>query len=50
MQNLNVLYNKINQKERWTIDICKTIAPLTLEINQLKKEKDVFFSAFLSNS
>tara|TARA_B110000967_G_scaffold209974_1_gene269099 strand:- start:3727 stop:4857 length:1131 start_codon:yes stop_codon:yes gene_type:complete len=39
------LYNKINQKERWTIDICKTIAPLTLEINQLKKEKDVFLIA-----
>ena len=39
------LYSKINQKERWTIDICKTIAPLTLEINQLKKEKDVFLIA-----
>lgn len=25
----------------WTFDICKDIAPLTLEINQLKKEKNV---------
>ena len=35
----------IQQKERWDIEMCKTIAPLTLEINNLKKEKDVFIIA-----
>ncbi|MFL2957876.1 MAG: quinolinate synthase [Candidatus Thalassarchaeaceae archaeon] len=39
------LNNVIQQKERWDIDMCKTIAPLTLEINNLKKEKDVFIIA-----
>jgi quinolinate synthase len=39
------LQKAINQGSLWDIEICKTIAPLTLEINQLKKEKDVFLIA-----
>lgn len=39
------LNDVIQQKERWDIEMCKTIAPLTLEINNLKKEKDVFIIA-----
>ena len=39
------LYNEIQQKERWSIELCKSIAPLTLEINQLKEENDVFLIA-----
>ncbi len=39
------LFDRINQKERWSIEICKTIAPLTIEINHLKNEKDVFLIA-----
>ena len=35
----------IKQPERWTIEHCKTIAPYTLEINQLKKEKEVYLIA-----
>ncbi len=39
------LYTVIQQKERWSIDMCKTIAPLTLEINDLKNQNDVFIIA-----
>ena len=39
------LQKAINQGSLWDIEICKTIAPLTLEINQLKKENDVFLIA-----
>ncbi|MEC7682011.1 MAG: hypothetical protein VYA23_04730, partial [Candidatus Thermoplasmatota archaeon] len=39
------LQKAINQGSLWDIEICKTIAPLTLEINQLKKEKGVFLIA-----
>ena len=39
------LYKVIQQKERWSIEMCRTIAPLTLEINNLKTEKDVFIIA-----
>ena len=35
----------IKQPMRWSIEICKSLAPLTLEINRLKKEKDVFLIA-----
>ncbi|HJM13567.1 MAG TPA: quinolinate synthase NadA, partial [Candidatus Thalassarchaeaceae archaeon] len=35
----------IKQPRRWSIDICRSIAPLTMEINRLKKEKDVFLIA-----
>ncbi len=35
----------IRQPKRWTVEHCKTIAPYTLEINQLKKEKDVYLIA-----
>jgi|TARA_B100001996_G_scaffold380865_1_gene369152 quinolinate synthase len=35
----------IKQPKRWTEEHCRTIAPYTLEINQLKKEKDVFLIA-----
>ena len=39
------LQQVINQGTLWDIEICRTIAPLTLEINQLKREKDVFLIA-----
>ena len=39
------LQKVINQGTLWDIETCKTIAPLTLEINQLKKENDVFLIA-----
>ena len=35
----------IKQPMRWSIEICKSLAPMTLEINRLKKEKDVFLIA-----
>ena len=35
----------IKQPMRWSIEICKSLAPLTLEINRLKQEKDVFLIA-----
>ena len=35
----------IKQPMRWSIEICKSLAPLTLEINRIKKEKDVFLIA-----
>ena len=35
------LNNVIQQKERWDIEICKTIAPLTLEINNLKNPDSI---------
>jgi quinolinate synthase len=39
------LYSNIQQTTRWDIELCKSIAPLTLEINQLKREMDVFLIA-----
>ena len=39
------LINAIKQPERWTLEHCKTIAAYTLEINELKKEKDVYLIA-----
>ena len=39
------LQQVINQGTLWDIETCRTIAPLTLEINQLKREKDVFLIA-----
>ena len=39
------LQQVINQGTLWDIEACRTIAPLTLEINQLKREKDVFLIA-----
>jgi len=35
----------IKQPMRWSIEICRSLAPMTLEINRLKKEKDVFLIA-----
>ncbi len=35
----------IKQPMRWSIDICRSLAPMTLEINRLKKERDVFLIA-----
>ncbi|HJM24361.1 MAG TPA: quinolinate synthase [Candidatus Thalassarchaeaceae archaeon] len=35
----------IKQPMRWSIEICRSLAPLTMEINRLKKEKDVFLIA-----
>ena len=35
----------IKQPKRWTFEHCKTIAPYTLEINELKKDKDVYLIA-----
>jgi quinolinate synthase len=39
------LMTAIKQPRRWTLDICRTIAPYTLEINRLKREKDVYLIA-----
>ena len=39
------LIKAIKQPERWTLEHCKTIAAYTLEINELKKEKDVYLIA-----
>ena len=39
------LQNTIQQHQRWPIETCRSIAPLTLEINRLKKENDVFLIA-----
>ena len=39
------LFYAIGQKERWDMRICRAISPLTLEINKLKIEKDVFLIA-----
>ena len=39
------LFEAIGQSSRWNMRICRAISPLTLEINQLKKEKDVFLIA-----
>jgi len=35
----------IKQPMRWSMEVCRSLAPLTLEINRLKKEKDVFLIA-----
>ena len=35
----------IRQPMRWSMEVCRSLAPLTLEINRLKKEKDVFLIA-----
>ena len=39
------LFDAIGQKERWDMRICRAISPLTLEINELKREKGVFLIA-----
>ena len=39
------LQQVINQGTLWDIEACRTIAPLTLEIKKLKREKDVFLIA-----
>ncbi|HJM29937.1 MAG TPA: quinolinate synthase NadA, partial [Candidatus Thalassarchaeaceae archaeon] len=39
------LQKAINQVGLWNLETCRTIAPLTLEINELKHEKDVFLIA-----
>ena len=36
------LQGAIQQHQRWPLETCRSIAPLTLEINRLKKENDVF--------
>ena len=35
----------IQQHQRWPLETCRSIAPLTLEINRLKKENDGFLIA-----
>ena len=35
----------IKQPMRWSMEVCRSLAPLTLEINRLKKERDVFLIA-----
>ena len=35
----------IQQHQRWPLETCRSIAPLTLEINRLKEENDVFLIA-----
>ena len=39
------LQQVINQGQLWDLETCKTIAPLTLEINELKHANDVFLIA-----
>jgi len=39
------LQRAIKQPVRWSLDTCRAIAPLTLEINDLKRENDVFLIA-----
>ena len=41
----NRLMERIGQRLRWTYEACKAIAPLTLRINQLKREEDVIIIA-----
>lgn len=43
-QEADRLYEKL-QHQGWSFDECLTYAPLTLEINQLKKEKDAIILA-----
>ena len=39
------LQSAIKQPVRWSLDICRAIAPLTMEINDLKLDNDVFLIA-----
>ncbi len=39
------LAQRINDPERWGVEMCRMIAPLTLEINRLKQEQNVFLMA-----
>ena len=39
------LQSSIQQHQRWPLSACRSIAPLTLEINRLKAENDVFLIA-----
>ena len=39
------LQGAIQQHQRWPLDTCRSIAPLTLEINRRKTENDVFLIA-----
>ena len=39
------LQQVINQGQLWDLETCKTIAPLTLEINELKRTNEVFLIA-----
>ncbi len=39
------LATRINDPERWGLQMCRMIAPLTLEINRLKQEQGVFLMA-----
>lgn len=39
------LAGAINDPERWGLEMCRVIAPLTLQINRIKKERGVFLMA-----
>lgn len=39
------LVQAIGQEDRWDLETCRFIAPLTFHINRLKKEQDVFLMA-----
>ena len=39
------LHYAIGQPMRWSIDVCRSLSPMTLQINKLKKEKGVFLIA-----
>jgi quinolinate synthase len=39
------LFRRIGQPDRWDLAMCRLIAPLTLEINRLKKEKNAVILA-----
>lgn len=39
------LFERIRQPDRWDLAMCRTIAPMTLEINRLKREQDTVILA-----
>ena len=39
------LFGRIKQPERWDLAMCRVIAPITLEINRLKREKNAVILA-----
>lgn len=39
------LFARIGQPDRWPLELCRMIAPLTLEINELKRQQDAIILA-----
>jgi len=44
-QEARRLFERIRQPERWDLDACRLIAPLTLEINELKRQRNAVLLA-----